>query len=214
MNEIEFITKHYANIDQKDLVFFEVGACNFAEAIGFKQAFPAASVYAFEPDKTNLEMHAQNASNQGVIVAAVALSDEDSEARFYASDSLNGQVWKYSGSIIKPNVKPGTVEGINHDGLLFDLEGYDVQVVRLDTFCELNNIPKIDYLHVDVQGAEHKVVNGLGNLRPPYIYAETCEYDTYDTGITLEIFDELMADKGYAVEQRYQYDTLYRYNGL
>jgi FkbM family methyltransferase len=210
--EIKFLKKHYNN--KKELVFFEVGANNFSDAIRFKKYFPEVRVYAFEPDRDNLKMFSQNAINQGVIVESVALSDENSETVFYSSDSLNGVPWKLSGSLIKPKLKPGTTEAVNQKGLFFNFKGYDVQVVRLDTFCEQNKILKIDYLHIDVQGAEHKVISGLGILRPPFIYAETCEYDAYETGYTLEMFDQLMNDKGYKIEKRFEYDTLYKFNGF
>ncbi len=101
-------------------------------------------------------------------------------------------------------------EGINHDGLLYNMEGYEVQVVRLDTFCELNKINNIDYLHMDVQGGEHNVIKGLGNYRPYFIFAETCEFGTYETGTTLESFESDLFSMGYEVVNRFRDDTLYK----
>ena len=89
------------------------------------------------------------------------------------------------------------------------------QVYKCFLFYLFNDwiIKKIDYMHIDVQGAEYKVVVGLGDLRPTYIFAETCEFETYDTGVTLSDFDELMKEKGYKIIQRHDYDTLYVYDG-
>ena len=88
--------------------------------------------------------------------------------------------------------------------------GYEVQIVRLDTFCELNNIDHIDYLHIDVQGAEKFVIEGLGILKPYFIFAETCEFATYESGITTEEFDSYMNNLGYEIVKRFRDDTLYK----
>ena len=81
--------------------------------------------------------------------------------------------------------------------------------MRIDTFCRLEYITKIDYIHIDVQGAESIVLSGLGDLRPLYIFAETCEFETYETGIDIKGFDQFMKGLGYQIEKRYEHDTLY-----
>jgi len=212
MDEIKIIKKEF--IDSSDLVIFDVGACNFTDSVRFRETFPQAQIFSFEPDKNNLKDYGEAAENlYQITVVPIALSNEDSEATFYPSDHLNGKTWKFSGSIFKPKTKEGTAEGFFHEGLMFHLEGYNVQVVRMDTFCKLNEINKIDYLHIDVQGAEYKVLSAMGNLRPRLILAETSEFETYETGTSVEKLDELLFSLGYSIEERYEYDTLYRYNG-
>jgi FkbM family methyltransferase len=198
--------------ETEGLIIFDVGACNFNESYSFKELLKA-EVYAFEPDRDNIKAFAEMAISKGIKVFPIALSDEDSETIFYPSDNLNGIVWKYSGSLIKPVVKEGTSEGIYHHNLFYDLKGYKVTTKRFDTFCKENNISKIDYLHIDVQGAEMKVLSALGNYRPKLIFAETCEFDTYETGINLEDFDNFMKNLGYIIRNRFEYDTLYEFYG-
>jgi|TARA_R110000796_G_scaffold248736_1_gene375778 FkbM family methyltransferase len=203
-NEIQVIQQAYS--DKKPLIIFDVGACNFHDSINLKHAFPHSEVYSFEPSLWNLNTYQTEAERRGIRVAPVAISNKDDITTFYNSPTHNG-----SGSTLKPVVKDGTSEMINHDGLLFNLEGYEVQTVRLDTFCELNNIPHIDYLHMDVQGAEELVVKGLGSLRPGFIFAETCEFDSYKSGTTLEAFEQLLFDMGYSIVNRFKDDTLYKH---
>lgn len=203
-NEIQVINKAYSN--KKPLIIFDVGGCNFHDSINLKRAFPYSEIYSFEPSSWNLKTYQTEAEAWGIAIAPVAISDKNDITTFYNSPTHNG-----SGSTLKPVVKEGTSELANHDGLLFDLEGYKVQTVRLDTFCELNNIPHIDYLHMDVQGAEELVVKGLGSLRPGFIFAETCEFDTYESGTTLETFEQLLFDMGYSVVNRFKDDTLYKH---
>jgi len=207
MNEIEHIIANFADLN--NLVIFDIGACDFSDSISFKRAFPNSTVYAFEPDRHNLINFSESAINSGIQVIPFALSDENGVVTFYPSDNLNGKEWKYSGSLLKPIVKPGTQEGINHAGLIFDTRGYDVPIKKLSTFCDEEGITKVDYIHIDVQGAEIKVLSALEHIRPKLIFAETCEFDTYDTGITLSDFDKFMEASGYNIHTRYQYDTLY-----
>jgi FkbM family methyltransferase len=191
--------------DRQNLVIFDIGGCNFHDSIHLKQNFPHAEIYSFEPNKENLAMYKSQAESFGIMVVPVAVGENNDVITFYNSATHNG-----SGSTLKPKVKEGTTEGINHEGLLYNMEGYDVQIVRLDTFCELNNIERIDYLHMDVQGGEHRVIKGLGKYRPYFIFAETCEFDTYESKTTIEAFEADLAELGYEVVNRFRDDTLYK----
>lgn len=209
--EVEIIKNYFT--DQDNLTIFDIGACDFKESIIFKSSFKNSKVYSFEPDSYNIDKFSQNAIRFGIEVLPIALSDSDGEVLFYPSDNLNGKTWKNSGSIAKPVIKEGTSEGIFHDGLEYDLKGCKVKSKRFDTFCIENNINNIDYLHIDVQGAEMKVLKCLGDFRPKLIFAETSEFETYETGTNLEDFDNFMKDLGYIIKNRFKYDTLYEFYG-
>jgi FkbM family methyltransferase len=202
-NETRVIQKTLGQ--KKDLIIFDIGGCNFHDSLYLKQYFPNSEIYSFEPSRDNLNSYKEQADRSGVLVVPVAVSNKNDATVFYNSPTHIG-----SGSTLKPKVKEGTHEGINHDGLLYDMDGYEVQIVRLDTFCELNNIDHIDYLHIDVQGAEKFVIEGLGNIRPYFIFAETCEFETYESGITTEDFDLYMDSLGYEIIKRFRDDTLYK----
>ena len=62
---------------------------------------------------------------------------------------------------------------------------------------------------MDVQGAETKVIKGMGTYRPKIIFAETCEFDTYETDTNLQQFDKLMISLNYEIAERLEYDTFY-----
>jgi FkbM family methyltransferase len=202
-NETMVLQKTIGN--KSDLIIFDIGGCNFHDSMYLKMNFPKAAIYSFEPSQENLKTYQVTAESNGVIVVPVAIGDRDDVTTFYNSPTHNG-----SGSVLKPKVKPGTTEGIIHEGLLFDMEGYEVQIVRLDTFCELNNIDRIDYLHIDVQGAEHHVIKGLGKYRPYFIFAETCEFGTYESGTSLEEFEDELDMMGYGVFAKFRDDTMYK----
>lgn len=207
-NEVRVIKRIFQN--KRDIVIFDVGACNFHDSLYFREYFPFAQIYAFEPDRINLQNFSSKASDSHIHILPIALSDNDDSVIFYPSVSYTGNEHRASGSILKPKTRPGTSEGVHHESLIFDLQGYPVQTVRIDTFCNLNEIAHIDFLHMDVQGAESKVLKGLGAVRPTFVFAETCEFDTYESDTTSESFEQLIYDLGYEPVKRFRDDTLYK----
>jgi len=193
---------------KNDLVIFDVGGCNFHDSIYLKTNFPSAQVYSFEPSLENLKAYGDKAESFGVVVVPVAVGDKNDTTTFYNSPTHNG-----SGSVLKPKLKDGTSEAFYYDGLIFNVDGYDVQIVRLDTICEINNINRIDYLHIDVQGNEHSVIKGLGKYRPYFIFAETCEFEAYESKTSLEEFESDLYEMGYEKMFKFRDDTLYKLKG-
>lgn len=212
-NEAMVIQKAFSN--KYALTIFDVGACNFLDSLFLRKHFPFASIYAFEPDVTNLrQLPAALIDAAQINVVPVALSNLDDLIKFYPSTHFEGHEYKGSGSTLRPVTKPGTSEGIYHDTLLFDLDGYDIQSIRIDTFCRLNGIGHIDYLHIDVQGAEMKVIEGLGDFRPSFIFAETCEFSAYESNTTLDRFNAYMVRLGYEIVKEFRDDTLYKLKSI
>jgi FkbM family methyltransferase len=206
--EISIINEIYEQ--NPNLIIFDVGAHNFFDSVNFKQIFPTSQVFSFEADLENIKLYSNNAKYAGIYVIPMAVTDEDGETTFYPSLTYGDNTHTASGSTLKPKLIPNTNKYISHPTLTADINGYKVQTIRLDTFCNLNDIQNIDYLHVDVQGGEFKVINGLGDIRPTFIFAEVCEFDTYETGITAQDFFKLMEEKGYEEFQKFEGDILYK----
>lgn len=208
--EIQLINQLIQNTS--NLVLFDIGACDFSTSIGLKNAFPNSTVYGFEPDVDNLEQHAKVAKLNSINVVDIALSNTNGIIRFYPSDSYNNHPHRASGSTRKPRVHENTSEGLYHKTLFFNTTGYNVNVSTLSDFCKINNISEVDFIHMDVQGAEFDVIRGMGEYRPRIIAAETCEFGTYETEGTVEDFDALMLELGYIVFERCVDDTIYILN--
>ena len=200
-----------------DLVLFDIGACDFSEAINFKKSFPNSDVYSIEADTINYQRHYRTANKFGVKTFNVAFSDENGTATFYPSifETKRNIDWRYAGSIVKPLLKENSNEALNHT-VSYDMKGYEVKTIRIDTFCIDNNIDKIDYIHIDVEGAEDKVLSTMGKFKPLFIFAETAHFDkkSYENKLNLKQFDSLMEELGYKIHQRFEYDTLYYKSNL
>jgi FkbM family methyltransferase len=194
----------------ESITIFDIGAYDFSDSITLKFVYPNSTVYAFEPDSKNLQNFSQAARNYGINVIDAALSDEIGETIFYNSETLNGSEWRCSGSLLKPITVNGTNEG-KHKGLFYNLQGSKVRTDTFENFCNTHNLsPSI--VHMDVQGAETKVMKHIGKYRPKIIFAETCEFDTYETNTNAQQFDELMQSLGYSIFEKLEYDTFYVYN--
>lgn len=146
------------------LIIFDVGACEGEESIRYKNIFPLASIFLFEPLPKNQTLIFENIKKENlknVNLFPIALSDENGFTKFYTSSGRPKEVqidldWDFgnkSSSLLAPQLK-------NMPEWLKFNEVIEVQTMTLDFFVEDNKIDSIDFIHMDVQGAELKVLEG------------------------------------------------------
>jgi FkbM family methyltransferase len=138
-------------------IFFDVGANNGSSSTHIAINDPNTTVYAFEPTPRMIEEIKKkivNLNNYNIIEKAV--SNYNGTATF----KIAGQAdWGCSSLLeFSENSKtewPGRTD--------FKVtEELEVEVITLKSFIETNNITQIDYLHIDTQGSDLKVLEGLG----------------------------------------------------
>lgn len=149
-------------------IIFDVGANTGADSIGFAEGIVGfrgvpgfvfngnAIVYAFEPTPslaTLIKEKTSHLNNYHLINKAV--SD------FNGTSTLNIAVNDGCTSLLEfsENSKTGW-PGRAHEFVV--TEKVQVDVIRLDSFIEEHNIPRIDFLHVDTQGSDLNVLKGMG----------------------------------------------------
>ena len=187
------------NFKDKEIVVFDIGAADLHDTIRIKQVLPDAKFYSFECNKVWEARNNITAINYGIHHFQCAVTDVEGEDIFYPSDTLRGEPWHYSGSMCPPVETSDFEWG----------DSYSVRTVRLDTFCERFNISPT-FIHIDVQGAEYKVLSCLGKHRPLAIWAEICEFENvYKTGTTYNKFKDLMTELGYVSRCRHNGDELF-----
>jgi FkbM family methyltransferase len=136
-------------------VFFDVGANNGEDSIAYARANPDALVYAFEPSPYLVEDIKNNSSDlKNYTIIQAAVSDYNGSSTFNICRDLQGL-----GSLLEwgKDVK----KLWPYLNLEFH-EKIDVNVIKLETFIEENNITNITYFHCDTQGNDLKVLQGLG----------------------------------------------------
>lgn len=138
-------------------VFFDVGANDGFHSIGLAYGEPDCAVYGFEPTPSLADAIAERVVNlKNYHLIRKAVSDFNGKAVFNIAAEGGGGC----SSLLQFSDKSQTDWPGRTDFVI--TETLEVDVIRLDTFIDENNIPKIDYLHVDTQGSDLKVLDGLG----------------------------------------------------
>jgi FkbM family methyltransferase len=163
-----WLNKFFNN--QESLTIFDIGACEGEESIRYAKMFPASTVYSFEPLKNNYQLIKRNFlkfDKEADHLFNIALGDFNGETTFFVSSGQpenlkNTEEWNYgnkSGSILPP----GEITTNTYQWLKFE-EGEKVVVRRLEDFCKEEKVKHISFIHMDVQGAELKVLEGAGKM--------------------------------------------------
>ena len=189
----------------KNPVIFDIGCADMYDTVKIRQKLPGGTYYAFECSNVWRAKNLKTAEEHHIKYFHKAMSDTEGVLTFYPSEMLDGTEWPWSGSICKPGPKlrnPRWTWGNN----------YIVESITLNTFCNTHHIHP-DFIHIDVQGAEHKVFAALNHsLRPSIVWVEISEFHMYETGTTYEHFLKLMTSLGYQEKFKDNCDALYVLN--
>lgn len=149
--------------DEK-IVIFDIGACEGESSIRYARLFPKASIYTFEPLPSNFELVKKNIAQYKVNTIQpipLCLSNTTGETTFYVSsgqpENASDENWDY-GNKSSSLLAPAKTKEV-HTWLKFE-EAITVQTYTLKQFCTEHKIANIDFIHMDVQGAELMVLQG------------------------------------------------------
>ncbi|NLO19752.1 MAG: FkbM family methyltransferase [Ignavibacteria bacterium] len=171
------------NVKESQVVF-DIGAnVGFLTLTFSKQAKKNGKVYAFEPEPKNFKKLQENVllnNFQNISLNNFAISSINDKLKLYLSDDNNF----------------GTHSLVNERN---NSENYvNVDTVKLDDFVFQNNIKKIDWMKIDVEGAELDVVNGakktLIDLKPNLII-EVISENMKKRGLSSVLFKKMMLDE-------------------
>jgi len=192
-------TKYFT--DRQPEVIFDVGSYDGADSIMFKRQWPMSSVFSFEAEIGNYNRFHDQCAINGVTYMHFVVSDVDGVMPFRASVGK----YPYSGSIIEPDP-----EVFRRYPLMQFGPPVEVKSVTINTFCQVAGVKRIDILHMDVQGAEARVVSGFGGIRPYLVFAEMCAFEEYKSGMTPQKFKGIMAGLGYTIAEDLESDVLFK----
>lgn len=152
------------------LVIFDIGACEAEDSIRYANLFPKSTVYAFEPRTDNCfkakELIRQY-KKSNIVLEHVALGNKNGVAEFFLSEGdprelKNDEHWNYGNK--SSSLLPPSDEIKKHTEWLKFNNKIEVGTKRLDDYVKEKKIESIDFVHLDVQGAELMVLHGAGNF--------------------------------------------------
>jgi FkbM family methyltransferase len=137
-------------------IIFDIGAHVGLTALYYRGLFPQAFIYSFEPFPTSFNTLLEAVSqDKKIFPYQVAFSEKNERV------NLNVNVDSETNSLLSSSelAKSYWVPGIFATKNIIEVESRS-----LDSFCNENNISKIDILKMDVQGNEFNVLTGAREM--------------------------------------------------
>lgn len=204
------------NIIGKDAkVILEIGGHYGEDTLRFYKYFPNSKIYTFEPDPRNIEIIKKTCSNiDSIKLIERAVSNvSDKELEFYQvynkkmEENLQ-EKYKYIGNKTYKNLKlSGSGASSLKNTNRTDLNIHNkiiVKSIKLDNWCKKEDIGVIDFIWIDVQGAEKEVIEGAKNILPNVKYIQL-EYGetSYEGGLSKKQTYDMMINNNFKLIMDY-----------
>jgi len=191
---------NYITDKNKAYVIFDIGSRDCQQSIEFYKTFPNAKIYAFECNPNTLNLCEQNIFpyQDRITLIKGAVCDYDGSITFYPiNQEKTKTTWKDgnpgASSLFKSNGKY-TVETYVQDEITTNCH-------RLDTIMNKHNIPCVDIIWMDLQGAELLALKGLGNKLSSveYLYTEVSHKEMYTGQIMYKELNDYVIKNNFSI---------------
>jgi 2-O-methyltransferase len=210
------------------IVFLELGSHNGEDTMTFLKEFCNIKLYCFEPDPRCISIFKRRIKDKRCRLIEAAVSDQDGRCLLNMSSGIPpfsfsqvknkkiildfykllnllkrftriGYEWDQSSSIAKP-----LSECRAYPWLEFN-KSVDVETIKLDTFTCREKLDIIDFMWVDIQGAEARMIKGAPNTlrNTRYIYIEYGEKACYTEALSRKETLKIMKDKDFTMLEHY-----------
>jgi len=136
--------------DKSRLTIFDIGANIGQTALVFRDQFPEAAIYSFEPFRSSYTALLRNSRALSVSCHQLALGSEVGQTRVRL---VSRSAFCMENSLLHQPMEDTPEE-------MTEL----INMITVDAFCGANSVLKIDILKVDTEGYELKVLKGSQTL--------------------------------------------------
>lgn len=199
-----------------DPVILEVGCNTGTDTIKFLKYFDSPTIYCFEPEPRAVERFKKTVPRvANVTLIEAAVSDHTGSTVFYRSGGTKDMIdrpyeeqWHLSGSIREPKKHLEFIPWVSFEKTL------TVNTVTLDIWMQSTELQLIDFIWMDVQGAERNVIRGGKEClsRTRFLYTEYNNNEMYEGQWQLQQIMENLPD--FEVLTVYKNDVLLRNRSL
>lgn len=185
---IEKLTKHIIH-SNKPYIIFDIGSRDCLQSIEFYNAFPNAMIYAFECNPNTLDTCRKNIIPylDRITLIEGAVCDYDGEITFHPIDQENTKSSWSDGnpgasSLFKFHEEYNKYHNSKNENYV--QKTITTNCHRLDSIIKKLNIPGVDIIWMDLQGAELLALKGLGHHlnTVQYIHTEVTNCNMYYNG--------------------------------
>lgn len=156
-------------------VILEAGAFDGEDALRMSGLWPAGMIHTFEPvPLLFLKTKAKTFNCKNVRCYQLALSEQTSRAQFFVSSNAQNEI-SGSGSLLEPKDHLKFYPDIKFNN------GIEVQTINLDEWAQANQIDHIDFMWLDMQGAELAMIKAAPEILKTVklIFMEIAFKETY-----------------------------------
>lgn len=203
--------KDYLKTDiPESSIIIEIGAHYGEDSSGYLRSLNPRHLYCFEPDPRNIFMFRKHVHDPIISLVECAVSSKnETEVDFYLSYKNNFSPkmfdkyhWIDRNEYIQMKLNASGSSSLKKGGPHSILSIVKVKTVRLDTWAKENNIDRVDFAWIDVQGAEKEVVESFGVLRVDRVWIEYGEIQ-YQGFMTRKRTIDLFSSIGFELDTKH-----------
>lgn len=196
-------------VKKSDPTILEIGSNDGTDTMAFLSVMPQAKIYCFEPDPRAIARFKEHLAPhfEKVRLFEVAVSDRTGRIDFHMSDGECAGLpegWDLSGSIRRPENHLKEFTWVKFSKTI------TVDTCRLDDWCAENGVKHVDFIWMDVQGAEGDVILGAPKIlqETKFLYTEYSNKKLYEGQLSLKSLLALLPS--FELVTRYPGDVLLR----
>jgi FkbM family methyltransferase len=200
-------------VAREDPIILEIGCNDGANTEWYLRSFSRPTIHCFEPDPRAIERFRRRIGiNACVHLHEVAVCNVNGTVRFHQSsgnapnnDDQNKERfdWDLSGSIKNPKEHRK-----RHPWCKFETS-IETRAVRLDDWSKMHSVRRVDFIWMDVQGAEKDVFLGGKALlqNTGFLYTEYSDRELYEGQVPLIKLKRHL--RSFKIRKRYVNDVLF-----